>query len=169
MNKANINGGSAQRIARSAVWNFFSRDVALRYCRMAGETCADRGDIAKAAEVFECLGLDLAKLSQIFVAVPQDFYNMPKERRPRQPAVAHYEDLGLCRTQDEAGWISLAQLANKEIRLIRGESVDGLVSIYYPNGEVKKIGWYQKFFKPESQQGGRSRLSKLLFHNRAAN
>ncbi len=64
--------------------------------------------------------------------------------KKKEPMAANYKDLGLCRAQDEDGWVALAKLANKEIRLIRGESDGQLIRIYYPSGEEKRIEWYHK-------------------------
>ena len=134
-----------QIVAESKVWYLFSRDVSLNYCRMATKHFVSRGDTAKATEVFETLGLDLFTLSQIFVAKPHEFYTVPRQNRGVQPIASNYKDLGLCRTEDEDGWVALSKLVNKEIRLILGESAGKLVRIYYPSGEVKKIEWYHRF------------------------
>lgn len=144
MEKENNVENIVQRVAQSKVWYFFSRDASLRYCRMATKHLAMREDTAKATEVFETLGLDLVTLSQIFVARPHEFYTVPREKRGVQPVATNYQDLGLCRTQDEDGWVALAKLVNKEIRLILGESNGQLIRIYYPSGEVKRIEWYHR-------------------------
>ncbi len=143
---------SVHRVAESKVWYFFGSDFSLKYCRIATNRLAMREDSATAAEVFETLGLHLFTLSQIFVARPHEFYTLIRDNRWVQAMAATYNDLGLCRTQDEDGWIALAKLVNKEIRLIVGEPARKLFCIYYPSGELKRIQWYHRFLNLDGEE-----------------
>ncbi len=152
MDKEKNEKSSAHRVAESKVWYFFSSDFSLKYCRIATNRLAMRADSVTAAEVFETMELHLFALSQIFVVRPHEFYTLIRDNRWVQAMAANYNDLGLCRTQDEDGWIALAKLVNKEIRLIVGEPKRKLFCIYYPSGELKRIQWYHRFLNLDGEE-----------------
>ncbi len=87
--------------------------------------------------LFEILGLNLEKLSQIFVEEPWNYYENPSAR-VIQPTAKSYADLGICRACDDEGWKNLAMLMEKNIFQIHEHGGDPPEyfdrAIYYSNG-----------------------------------
>ncbi len=87
--------------------------------------------------LFEVLGLDLEKLSQIFVEKPWEYYVEPGAK-VIQPTAKSYSDLGICRAWDDEGWQNLAKLMEKnilQIHEIGGDPPDFFErAIFYSDG-----------------------------------
>jgi len=132
-------GAALKEILESEVWFYYGDRNQGKPEHSVIALGSDQDASVNAADVFEAMGLDLGKLSQIFVREPWGFYRIPKEDRTIQPTVGNCEKLWKCRSQDKDGWIKLAVLAQKEIRLVScdGESGERIVAVFYPSGKFE--------------------------------
>lgn len=119
----------AQAVAAAPEWWYFGRNYSYpRYNKIGLKSQSDKGDFARAPEVFAVLGLSPDALKDIYHWGQHD-------------PVATFDDLGACPPAHE-GWQQLARLTGKTIHFVQcsGESPFGgfEYAVYYPDGRIKE-------------------------------
>jgi len=167
-------GQIARYIAHNIIWDYFGGDFSSPKwstvscdCEEFGLEVGDNSHLVPSTEIFAILGLDLEKLSEIFVKKPWGYYaTRPEDRLPQQVAPT-YDALQICRVWDKEGWSRLSVLSGKVIRFnhcksSRSGQIDissgELVARYYPDGRVWV--WPERFSRLKREHT----MRELLCH-----
>jgi len=145
-NTEGLEDGALNQIIKSDFWIYWVKNFGdPENSFISSGEVPEQDGFVNAAEVFEAMGLPLKELSQIFVDRPWDHYRIPEDELPaagreKQPTAKNYQCLKKCRPikSDFEGWVKLANLVGKEIRLVHGdgEEIGNLIDTFFPSDKL---------------------------------